>query len=468
MQRFLRKSLTCSNLQQQQVRTSFLTSDLSAIAFAAASSSSPASSLPSSSSLTHKDGSRQQRPSTQQQRQQQQQQQYHHRHRHLPQQLPRSADQKRSRRTTVATATLDSDDGDFADAAMTVHVQNRNTSSSASTTSSSLLSSVPSEEAPSPPSAFISKASFASAEDVGRYGSMDEGSGDAYSVREREQRQRGRSDGGGKLSPREVLPSLTEMKQSREKINAIFQSQPKVTVGKNLKFNGSKLEIPLLPVSYLKYYSHGRRGGGKGERSSKQMQTSKELGLPLETVASPYLDRSEERLHAIRQQNILSQIGVDPHSAKVTPTTQAAEIAKVLRDSPGAGGRRREAREAAQRLPFRCLKCFHVFEALPSKLLANSSLGGVEKGGKGGDRSGGGSAFNSGVGALEAAKSKELARTVKFRNLKQLHTWKLMNTIEARAVEEARNPTCCPMCRSHKVQWLMEYCHRSLHTSRVK
>eukprot|EP00742_Colponemidia_sp_Colp-10_P029646 GILJ01037748.1.p1 GENE.GILJ01037748.1~~GILJ01037748.1.p1 ORF type:complete len:125 (-),score=4.87 GILJ01037748.1:51-425(-) len=123
------------------------------------------------------------------------------------------------------------------------------------------------------------------------------------------------------------------------------------------------------------------------------------------------------------------------------PTTQKAEAAKVLLDSPGFAAKARERWEAQRRLPFRCLSCFHVFDALPSKLLTDPA---------------------------NREKSIRLVKTAKFRSRKQYGAWKSLNTIAARREEETRNPTMCPQCRSRKVQWLMEYCHRSLHTSKVR
>lgn len=358
---------------------------------------------------------------------------------------------------------------DFAEEAEPSVADEISSSASASVTSAAVVVASGAESASN---AFVSQSSFASARHVGQYGGVEDG------PNAEGQQQRSREGAGGSERPE----ALAALRESQRAMRELFSEQPVVAINGALKQNTNKNakgvgqkqsavavhEIPLLPVRYLKYYSHGRRGRVKGERTSSsadssasQQQPLPSNDLPLATIATPYASRAEERLHHVRQHNLLSQIGMTKREleGKVTPTHPAAQIAKAIAESPGHGGAAREAREAPNRLPFRCLSCFHIFEALPSKLLKNSAVSGEVAAGAG---------ALSGSAAMEAEANRHLGRRVNFRNVRQLSVWKSANSISARREEEARNPTKCPQCSSRRVQWLLEYCHRSLHTSRVK
>lgn len=281
---------------------------------------------------------------------------------------------------------------------------------------------------------FVSSDSkFVSSKHAGRYGSL------ASSV---------------KGDKEESNPSsLDQLIEHQGDMRSLFKAQPTISIGA-----AGVPNIPLLPVSYLRYHSHGRRRGLSSTSSVSQRKgLSNDLGIPTTSTATPYLSRPEERLHALRQRNLLAQIGArSDQIAQITPTTPTTQISKALKDSPGSGGRKREKWEAARRLPFRCLRCFHVFEALPSKLLGCKE-GNSET-----------SLSLGSVAAIECERSHQLKRAVKFRSRGQYAAWKSMNTIAARREEEQRNPTRCPKCRGDNVQWLMEFCHRSRHTSRLR
>ena len=141
---------------------------------------------------------------------------------------------------------------------------------------------------------------------------------------------------------------------------------------------GNKYEIPLLPSQYMRLQGAERRGKTK-------------------------MHDTPERLHHITQLNKL------------------AAITDV-------------------KLPFRCLSCFHVFEAIPSTIL-KPQVGDL-----------------SSTGALSDAKA---AQRTPFKSAKESAIWRSRHTVGARQREPIK---ACPNCTSAKVQWLCEYAHRSLHT----
>ena len=141
---------------------------------------------------------------------------------------------------------------------------------------------------------------------------------------------------------------------------------------------GKIYEIPLLPSQYLRTQGASRRGLAK-------------------------MHADEERLHHITQLNKLAAID-------------------------------------DVELPFRCLRCFRVFEAIPAVIL-KPQVGDL-----------------SASGALKDAQSGQMKP---FKSARESARWRARNSVQSRSSGPLKG---CPGCSSTKVQWLCEYAHRALHT----
>jgi hypothetical protein len=147
-----------------------------------------------------------------------------------------------------------------------------------------------------------------------------------------------------------------------------------------IKGRSRRYEIPLLPSQYLRMQGAERRGAKMHD--------------------------DMERLHHITQLNKLAAI-------------------------------------SDAELSFRCLSCFHVFEAIPS-LILKPQVGDL-----------------SSTAALKEAKS---AQHAPFKSAKESAAWRSRHSVGARQRAPLK---ACPNCTSSKVQWLCEYAHRSLHTPKL-
>lgn len=96
--------------------------------------------------------------------------------------------------------------------------------------------------------------------------------------------------------------------------------------------------------------------------------------------------------------------------------------------------------QVSERQPFRCLRCFHVFEGKPSTLLEEK-------------------VHNSAVELRRAQDHKNRLMTI----AKRPSLRKKVHSAMRQRREWEKDPTCCPQCRSEKVQWLMEYAHHRTH-----
>jgi hypothetical protein len=89
---------------------------------------------------------------------------------------------------------------------------------------------------------------------------------------------------------------------------------------------------------------------------------------------------------------------------------------------------------------FRCLKCFHVFKAVPQTILRPK------------------------VQQLQL-EVEEVQRNRQNANVisRNPRLRKRLNSVGRRRAEQAANPKGCPSCNSTRVQWAMEYIHHRTH-----
>lgn len=93
---------------------------------------------------------------------------------------------------------------------------------------------------------------------------------------------------------------------------------------------------------------------------------------------------------------------------------------------------------------WRCLSCFHVFFARPRDVLTGP----------------GGPVHLSWLEKEDAARRERLERTPAVRQRKRRWRSDTMHSASGRSKESV---TCCPHCRSKRVQWMMEYAHYRTH-----
>ncbi|KAH8611306.1 hypothetical protein ERJ75_000936400 [Trypanosoma vivax] len=90
---------------------------------------------------------------------------------------------------------------------------------------------------------------------------------------------------------------------------------------------------------------------------------------------------------------------------------------------------------------FRCLRCFHIYVARPRALLRDK----VEH-----------SWLEYDALRTRATLERKIARCPSLR--------KKITSVGRRRSAEVESPRCCPLCRSVKAQWVMEYVHHRTHS----
>ncbi|RHW69247.1 hypothetical protein DPX39_100137800 [Trypanosoma brucei equiperdum] len=96
--------------------------------------------------------------------------------------------------------------------------------------------------------------------------------------------------------------------------------------------------------------------------------------------------------------------------------------------------------QSSEKTLFRCLRCFHVYAARPRTLLR-------------------GEVAQSWLEYEAEAEKEERARQLARRP----HLRKKKYSIGRQRASLANDPRCCPLCRSTKAQWMMEYVHHHTH-----